>query len=250
MTKHKIAYLTIDDGPSVHMKRKVDFLSKKKIPAIWFCRGDFLEERPSLAIYAIKKGFVISSHAYSHSHFSSLSLKECFHEIRKTDRIIEQLYKKAGVKRPAKFFRFPYGDKGGLKYDEVFEPYGGKGKARKEKLQSFLGKLGYTQPKFNGITYKYYVKAGLLKDVDWYWTYDVLEYSIFMKEHRYFGIDSLNKVYARMDENLPEGCRGLNFKGSEDIILIHDHPESTKIFEPIINKMLAKGIVFKLPKNK
>ena len=33
----KIAYLTIDDGPSKDMKMKVDYLVSKGIPAIWFC---------------------------------------------------------------------------------------------------------------------------------------------------------------------------------------------------------------------
>ena len=62
MTK-KIAYLIIDDGPSKDMKKKVDFLVSKKIPAIWFCRGDYLEKRPEAAVYAIKKGHIIGNHS-------------------------------------------------------------------------------------------------------------------------------------------------------------------------------------------
>jgi len=86
-----------------------------------------------------------------------------------------------------------------------------------------------------------------LNDVDWYWTYDVLEWTIFTKEH-VFGIDSLEKVYQRIDEDVPEGCRGLNYPNSEDIILIHDHPETARMFKPIIERLLAKGIIFKLPR--
>jgi len=243
----KIAYLTIDDAPSEDMKEKVDFLVSKGIPAIWFCLGDFLEKGSEHAIHAIEKGFIIGNHSYGHPYFSDLPLKQCFEEIQKTDRIIDEIYRKAGVKRPARFFRFPFGDKGGLKYDEVFEPYEGEGKIRKEKIQAFLKSLGYTQPKFENITYQYYQKAGLLNDVDWYWTYDVLEWTIFTKEH-VFGIDSLEKVYQRIDEDVPEGCRGLNYPNSEDIILIHDHPETARMFKPIIERLLAKGIIFKLPR--
>lgn len=242
----KIAYLVIDDGPSKDMKIKVDYLVSKKIPAIWFCIGEFLEQRPNYAVHTIKKGFIIGNHSYSHPSFSDLTLEQCYEEIEKTDKIIENIYQKAEVKRPGKFFRFPYGDKGGLKYTEVFEAYEGEGKRRKEEIQKFLRRLGYSKPRFKRITYKYYINAGLLDDVDWYETYDVMEHTIFDIEP-IFGIDSIEKVYERMDEDVPEGCRGLNFPGSEDIILIHDHPETSHLFRPIIDRLIAKGNVVSLP---
>jgi len=242
----KIAYLTIDDAPSEDIKEKVDFLVSRGIPAILFCRGDLLERNPEHAVYAIKRGFIIGNHAYRHVYFSDLPLKQCFEQIRKADRIIDEIYKKASVKRPAKFFRFPFGDKGGLNYDEVLKPCEGEGKIRKEKIQAFLKSLGYTQPKFENITYQYYRKAGLLDDVDWHWTYDIVEWSTFTEEHLY-GIDSLEKVFERMDEDVPEDGRGLNYPNSEEIILTHDHTETTHIFKPIIERLLAKGMIFKLP---
>ena len=242
----KMAYLTVDGGPSLDMKAKVNYLAAKQISAIWFCRGDCLEERSELAIYAIKKGFVIANHSYSHPKFSDLSLEACFEEIKNTDAIIERLYSDAGVQWPAKFFRFPYGDKGGLKYNKVFESYEGEGKVRKDKIQRFLRDLGYTQPRFENISYHYYRKAGLLDDIDCYWTYDVMEWSIFLNKPL-FGIDNLQKVLERMDEDVPEQCRGLNYADSEDIILLHDHSHSTHIFKPIIDRLHQKGIVFKLP---
>jgi len=85
-----------------------------------------------------------------------------------------------------------------------------------------------------------------LDDVDWYWTYDVMEWSISEKEHL-FGVDGLEKVFERMDEDVPESYRGLNYPDSEEIILTHDHPESTHIFKPIIERLLAKGLIFKFP---
>jgi peptidoglycan/xylan/chitin deacetylase (PgdA/CDA1 family) len=218
----KIAYLTIDDAPSEDFRNKVDYLASKRISAVFFCIGKLLDKRREDVIYAIKRGFIIGNHSYDHPKFSDLPLKECYEQIRKTDGLIDEIYKKAGVKRPAKFFRFPFGDKGGL---------------RKDKIQAFLRKLGYTQPKFEGITYEYYRKEGLLDDVDWYWTYDCMEYAI----------DSLEKVYERMDENVPEGCRGLNYADSEEIILIHDMSKTIHMFKPIIDRLITKGIKFKLP---
>jgi len=67
---------------------------------------------------------------------------------------------------------------------------------------TFLKELGYTKPKFDGITYEYYSKFGLKDDIDWYWTYDVAVY--------------------------------LNYPYSDDIILMHDHPQTTPLFKPII----------------
>jgi len=39
-TNSKTACLTIDDAPSVDMSWKVEYLSQRGIPAIWFCRGN------------------------------------------------------------------------------------------------------------------------------------------------------------------------------------------------------------------
>jgi peptidoglycan/xylan/chitin deacetylase (PgdA/CDA1 family) len=242
----KIAYLTVDDAPSLTMNEKVDYLSRKEIPAIWFCRGDLLEQRPNQAIRAIEKGFVLGNHAYSHPYFSDLELGECFAQIRRTDEIIDALYGSADVKRPTKCFRFPYGDKGGLKYSEVFEPYSETGLERTQALQTYLRKSGYTQPQWEQVAYRYYRAGGLQDDVDWHWTYDVMEWSIFADEHK-FGIDSLEKVFARMDEDEPEGYSGLNNGGSAEIVLMHDHTETAAYFEPLVERLLGKGLTFVLP---
>jgi peptidoglycan/xylan/chitin deacetylase (PgdA/CDA1 family) len=241
---HKIAYLTIDDAPSQSFKQKAGYLSMKGIPAVFFCLGALLEERPDQAIDAIQKGFILGNHSYDHPFFSDLSLVQCCEQIRRTDEIIERLYQAARVKRQAKYFRFPYGDKGGLKYSEVLDPYDAEGAARKAAIQAFLTQSGYSQPRFERITYAYYRNAGLLEDVDWYWTYDVMEWSIFTEPHEH-GIDSLEKVFERMEENEPEGCRGLNYFSSEDILLLHDQPESDDLFVPIVERLLSRGIAFR-----
>jgi len=243
---NKIAYLTIDDAPSVGMNEKVDYLWRKGIPAVWFCMGELLEQRREMAINALKKGFILGNHSYNHPQFSALEVDEALEQIRRTDEIIEALYDSAGVKRPGKYFRFPYGDKGGLKYAEVFEPYSQTGLERKQAIQTYLRQLGYVQPAWEQVTYSYYQTAGLRDDVDWYWTYDVMEWSIFAEQHL-FGIDSLEKVFARMDEDEPEGSRGLNYAGSAEIVLMHDHAETAAYFELLVERLLEKGLVFELP---
>ena len=242
----KKAYLTIDDAPSTYMRQKIDFLLQKGIPAIFFCEGLKIEQHPEAVIYAIQKGFIIANHSYAHPHFSELSLEEAFTEIQRTDILIDRIYQQAGVKRPAKYFRFPFGDKGGLVGDYPIAKYGNKGAKRKEAIQQYLRELGYTQPAFDNITTTYYREAGLLNDVDWYWTFDTFDWSVNAKEPIY-GITTLEAVYARMDEDVPEGARGLNRPQSEEIVLIHDHKDSTDIFYPIVERLLEKGLQFKLP---
>lgn len=249
MMSIKTAILTIDDAPSVDMRGKLDFLSTLSIPAIWFCQGNYLEQRPDLVLNAIGKGYFIGNHTYDHPHFSDLTLEEGYEQISRTDDLIEDLYRQAGVPRPIKAFRFPYGDKGGLKWGEVLQPYSLAGAERKAALQAYLKKLGYTPAPSENINYQYYFRAGLHVDNDWYWTYDILDWSIY-SDHPFEGIDSIEKVLARMDEDDPENGKGLNRPESSEIILTHDHQPTTQHFQAIINRLLEKGIQFISPVGK
>jgi peptidoglycan/xylan/chitin deacetylase (PgdA/CDA1 family) len=242
----KIAYLTIDDAPSEDFTGKIEFLEKQDIPAIFFCSGADLEQHPQPIIDAIRRGFIIGNHGYDHPHFSDLTVPECMVQIEKTDAIIDDLYRQASVRRQHRYFRFPYGDKGGLKWDDVLSGYTAEGQKRKDQIQFFLRQLGYSQPAFEDITYTYYHEFCLLDDIDWHWTYDCMDWSVAAEEPQ-FGIDSLEAVFARMDEDVPEGGRGLNFPGSSDIVLMHDHARTTPLFEPIVQRLLEKGLSFQLP---
>ncbi len=50
-------------------------------------------------MFAIKKGFIIGNHSYAHPHFSKITKEEAFEQIKKTDKIIEEVYKKSRNKR-------------------------------------------------------------------------------------------------------------------------------------------------------
>jgi len=240
LVKGKIAYLTIDDSPSSDFRRKVNYLSSKKIPAIFFCIGKLLEKRKRVVIHAIKKGFIIGNHSYSHIPFSKLTLVKAKKEIKKTDEIIEWLYKEAKVKRPIKVFRFPELDKGA---GNKSYPNVNWNNPKVKALQTYLKKLGYKQPKFKNINYRWYKKAGLDKCIDVDCTYDSYDWTVSDKSYEH-GIKSLKDLLNRMDENVPEGGRGLNFKKSADIIMMHDHPKLKEMFIPMIKKMLRKNIKF------
>lgn len=213
----KLAYLTIDDAPSADTPRKVDYLVAKGIPAIWFCRGEFIEREREHARYIVEQGFVIGNHSYDHPRFSTLPLDQCVDQIARTDVLIDVVYNEAGSPRPAKAFRFPFGDKGGR---------------NKAALQEYLRGEGYTQPVFCGIAHDWYFKEGLNKDVDVFWTYDTRDWKISK--------NSLVKVLGLMDE-------GLKNPGSAEIIVMHDFKRTTTWFEPMIEKLVEKGIAFASP---
>jgi peptidoglycan/xylan/chitin deacetylase (PgdA/CDA1 family) len=242
----KIAYLTIDDAPTADFMQKIDFLEAQNVPAIFFCTGNRLEEHPEMIVSAIKRGFIIGNHTYDHPHCSDLLVEDICDQILKTDTLIDDLYDQAGVQRQHRFFRFPYGDKGGLQGDNVFAVYQPEGQKRKDQIQMFLRQLGYTQPAFDDVTYDYYRAANLLTDVDWYWTYDCMEWSVG-SDNPLFGIDSLEAVFARMEEVVPEGGRGLNTSESSELVLMHDNLHTSSIFEPVVKRLLEKGLEFRLP---
>jgi peptidoglycan/xylan/chitin deacetylase (PgdA/CDA1 family) len=242
----KIAYLTIDDAPSPDFMYKLNFLDSLGVRAVWFCQGNNMEERPEMVIEAIKRGHIIGNHTYSHPHCSDLSLDQVYAEIRATHAIIEELYQQSGIQRPARFFRFPYGDKGDdLRGDPLAAPTPA-GKARREAIQAYLRRLGYVQPKFPDITYGYYHKAGLLNEADWYWTYDTHDW-IFVVDDPPHGIDSVEKILERLDEDAPEEWRGLNYPASADIVCTHDHAVNQAAFTAEVNRMIEKGIEFRMP---
>jgi len=228
----KTLYLTIDDAPSLDCVNKLNYLDDHNIKAIWFCEGRFIRERFEVAVDMVKRGHMIGNHAYSHPHFSDLSLTDWREEIIQTHLLVRQVYESAGRDWDKRYFRFPYGDKGN---DQ-----------NKDAIQDFLRQRGYVQPKWRRMTYQHFIKAGYLDDVDCYWTYDSLDWSPY-SDHPDHDIDSPEKVLARIDEDVPAGGRGINYTGSSDIVLVHDHVTPDNLFQQIIDKLLTKNVRFKLP---
>lgn len=253
MKTKKKAYLTIDDSPSKNFNFKLDYLIKNKIPAIFFCIGNLLESYPDAAITSIQAGYPIENHSYSHPHFSDLTLEECELEIKKTDKIINALYQQANVKRRQKMFRFPYGDKGDMRRGLVLKKGRKFDPKRHEAIQKILRNLGYKQPEYEDINYKFMDKAELWKDADMSWTFDIMEWATF-EDKPTLGVKDLSRVLQRLDSKRPKDCRGnlwlekrwLNSPSSE-IILLHDHPETDDIFNDLVDKLKSLPLDFRLP---
>jgi len=204
-----------------------------------------------MIIESIQRGFQIANHSYSHPHFSKISLEHCQLEIEKTDQIIQSLYDCAKVSWEQKWFRFPYGDKGDLRNGEVFNPNKKSDTKRNNFIQNVLRKLNYSQPSWDEVNYNFMTNANLFVELDWHWTFDIMEWAT-LEYKPTMGIKNLHKIIQRLKERMPKDCRGniglekrwLSSKSAE-IILLHDHEETTPIFNSIVNKLLELPLEFK-----
>ncbi|MBK8565295.1 MAG: polysaccharide deacetylase family protein [Saprospiraceae bacterium] len=244
--------MTIDDGPSLHRLHKLSVLREMGIPAVFFSEGRWLEARPEIALQTIKSGFVVGNHGFGHRHFSDLSLDDCCSEIARTDSLIHSLYCEANQPKHPRFFRFPYGDKGDGRYGRVFSKWKKADEKRHRYLQDFLKELGYQPPALPGLSHRFYQNAGLQKDVDWHWTFDVMEWAVFQKKPPQ-GLSSLEKILRRLHSTRPTDTRGhlwwskrwLGNPVSSEIILMHDHEESGGLFRPLLEALVLLPIEFK-----
>lgn len=169
----------------------------------------------------------------------------------KTDTLLEELYQRAEVTRPAKIFRFPYMDKGGHRNSVDYENRDWLGEStnpdKKEALQCFLRQQGYVQPRFENIQQRWFLDRHLLDDVDVFLTFDQMEYFLGNPDAPY-GLSEEAAILWRIEEDKPEGGRSLNRSDTADIILIHDMEYTTTLFYKILDRYIAKGFDFKLPR--
>nr|MDO8114168.1 polysaccharide deacetylase family protein [Candidatus Sigynarchaeota archaeon] len=238
------AYLTIDDAPSGDTPRKLALLDALGIKALLFCRGEFIDQRPEIAADIIKHGHVMGNHSYNHPYFSRMRLAKCKAQIERTDRSIDQVYEKAGIERPARVFRFPWGDKGtGTHLEEQAAP---DQVLHARAIQAFLVQLGYAQPAFPGVIYPSYPGWNLDTDADTWWTFDAMEWALLSKKVR-DGIDSMEKVLDRIDKYFTAKLSEEASRSAPEIIVIHDFEATANTFSPILDRFIARGVKFGFP---
>lgn len=225
------AVLTIDDVSSANTPAIVDYLNSKGITALMFAVGENVEKYYDNAIYALKKGMILGNHSYSHPAFSRLSLEEGIENIEKNEAVLDKLYKDADVERKYRPFRFPYGDKGGQ---------------NKDALQAYLRDKKFSKLKDTQLTYEWWGKHGLDKDIDTFWTFDFAEYNIRP------GSEFTEKdVWKRIEDLDPPYGAALLQDGNSHFILLHAHDETEELvpeyYKKFIDSLLKKGVVFNKP---
>lgn len=189
------AHLTIDDAPSETLAEKLDALQAHDVPAVLFCEGRRLDDHPALAERAVEAGYHLGNHTYSHPHASDVSVEAFEQGVARTERRIEAVYDRAGVERPARLFRFPYGDDGG---------------DRAEAFQRVLREYGFTGPNRAD-------RADRAR-VDWSWTLDAEDWET----------DDVSELRARFGTSTSEADQ------EDEIVLFHDAGNSVELFEAFV----------------
>ena len=225
------ALLTMDDIASVNTPAIVDYLEEHKIPVVMFAWGQKVEEHYEEALYALKKGIIVGNHSFTHPAFSSITFEEGVEEIEKCEKVLDKLYKDAGVERKYRPFRFPYGDKGGDK---------------KALLQDYLSTHGFHKVDDSNITYPWWKERGLDKDIDTFWTFDFAEYNI--RPNSGFTIDD---VFKNMHDMNPGSGAPLFAPDSYHMLLFHAHDETEEMvplyYKKVLDECLKNGVEFVEP---
>lgn len=229
----KVAYLTIDDGPSENTKQYINYLRDNSIPAIMFFIGEHIRCLPDIAVSAIRNGIIIGNHTMSHHRLSTCSFKGAVSEIEQMESLIDDMYRKAQCQRPCKLFRFPYGDKGGK---------------NSEKIQTYLKENGFKKIDPTGITYPWYYEMMLDKGNDTLWTFDFEDYKLSRKVQEI----TEAQIMQRIQQKEPLHGGSLHNMQSRDILLMHDLSKSNKRFEGYFTNILDAArqlnVTFEMPK--
>lgn len=236
----KFAYLTVDDIPTRNTPKIIDYLNSKNIQPLMFCWGQRLEKFPEQAVYALKHGAILQNHTYSHPFASKLTFDEMTGEIAKNEELLQEIYRKAGVNRPYKLFRFPYGDQGG---------------ENRSKLQKWLKENGFSHLDDSAFPDDEYEKCGCPKDqkqnTDVLWTFDFAEYNLRPGNNFAFS-DVVKRVESAFPLAVESTASIPKLELSSGIVLIHDHEETENMhngyFPEQIEMLLSRGIRFVKPK--
>ncbi len=225
------ALLTIDDIASRNTPALVDYLTEKGIPAILFATGMNVEKYYEEALYAVKKGFVVGNHSYSHPGFSSLSMEDAVTDIEKCEEVLNRLYQDASVPRLYRPFRFPYGDKGGK---------------NKDALQQHLKQQHFDKVDDTHLPYPWWKESGLHRDIDTLWTFDFEEYRL--PHDPAFTKDS---IWAKMQAVTPSSGAALYGENNRHIVLLHAHDETEAVlpryYQLFLDELIKNGITFDAP---
>lgn len=269
------AYMTIDDSPTYDTDRLTDFLVERGVPAVLFCiGGDYkdidiqcqgMETLPDPIVRAIEKGFLIGNHTYTHSRSSELSYDAVVEEIEETERMIDRLYRRAGKSRLARLLRFPQIDRGcgngavidyaktGSHADILRELFtkglnikdhtpSAENIEKKEKLQEYLAREGFSTDIFGGIAFPWYADTEMAAAKDSLYTFSTADWMMNpdfqARGHRWL-YKSIDELKQKIDDD-----PWLNTHDSANIVLAHDHNNMYDVTTTLIDHMLEKGIHF------
>ncbi|MFB6141045.1 MAG: polysaccharide deacetylase family protein [Halosimplex sp.] len=206
------AYLTIDDAPSATLPEKLAVLEERDVRVVFFCEGQRLADHADHARRAVEAGHLLGNHAYAHNHASDVSVEEFADGLDRTEAAIDEVYETADAERPAKLFRFPFGDRGG---------------DRAEEFQAVLAERGFRPPDAEMIDYEFWADHAGYRD--WFWTVDVEDYNV--------------DATAALAENVADAADRLE-GDSRDVLLFHDGGNSVDLLEGYLDLLDERGVAF------
>ena len=207
------AYLTIDDSPSAHTYDLVDFLSDRKISAILFVHGALLEQNPRPIEYAIQKGIVIGNHSYAHKPAGEMEPQEWADDLELCEHLIEAAYRRCGVERQAKYYRFPYIDRGDGVKQEQTDKSTIQENEKTQQLQDYLHEQHFYQP-FKKMPRSYPKGAH-----DCLYTFTTRDWMLNDKHRGKHDIQTIDDLKARIDAD-----EALKDETHNHVIIMHDQP--------------------------
>lgn len=206
------ALLTIDDGPSARFAEKLEFLTRRRVPAVLFCWGEKISGNEAVLVDALRQGHILANHSWTHRRFSGLTLSEARREVLETEQALDGIHARAGLVWNRKYFRFPYLDAGGST-DQA------------EGFQALLRGAGY-QP-----------LPGQHGRIDSGCTFDQKEYHYGVTGAP-DGLDREEAILARIRSGSP---------APGDCILVHDHEATHELFFRCVERYLELGLTFAVP---
>ncbi|WP_435102716.1 polysaccharide deacetylase family protein [Halarchaeum sp. P4] len=207
------AYLTVDDAPTETLPEKLEVLAERDVTVVFFCEGRRLADYADHALEAVEAGHVLGNHAYSHSHASELDVESFRDEVERTESLIEDVYERADAERPAKLFRFPYGDRGDVQAD---------------RFQACLADHGFVPPEPSAFAYDWYEEEH--GDVrDWGWTVSVDDWEV--------------DTPAGIRENVAANAERIE-SDPDDLLLFHDGGNGVAEFEAYLDALADYGVTF------
>lgn len=258
----RTAYLTFDDSASARMDDLVSWLEEKGVPALFYCRGDRMDENREAAIRAVQKGFILANHTYSHQRASGEEFDWVVSDIERCESMLEEIYKEANTARSTKYFRFPHIDRGTGSWIVDYDAYPTGDRAhlltafadglnvelgprpddtafeKKAKLQAYLCDAGYVQP-FKNVTVPWFARGEIPGACDCLYTYSNCDWML-TKRH-------IGKWPYKTLEDLKQKARSdhyLSAEGSVGIVLAHDQAEIVDVTIALVDDMLESGLKF------
>ena len=107
--ERKVAYLTIDDGPSLYTKELIAVLDKYEVPATHFLIGNNMKKYPDMTKEYLNRGDYIGMHSMSHNYNKLYRKGTLVKEMLETQTLMKE---QVGISPT--LFRCPYGSSPGL----------------------------------------------------------------------------------------------------------------------------------------